>query len=45
MPGTGAEGAEVFAHRLRQEINKSPFTLDGNSIRVTTSFGICEQGL
>ena len=43
MSGTGVEGAEIFARRLRDAINEASFSLDGSTVKVTASFGICEH--
>jgi diguanylate cyclase (GGDEF)-like protein len=42
LPGTSEAGALVLAERLRDKISEKAFALDGNSARVTASFGICQ---
>ncbi|PSU34374.1 sensor domain-containing diguanylate cyclase [Photobacterium lutimaris] len=42
LPGTTAELAQYFTHRLRNRIQESLVKVDVRDIRVTISLGICE---
>ena len=43
MPNTDLADASIFANRLRQKIEKSPFLLDnGQHLSMTASFGVSE---
>ena len=43
MPNTDLADARIFANRLRQQIEKSPFLLDsGQHLPMTASFGVSE---
>jgi len=42
LPETGKRGAAIAAERLRQEIEKYTFTLDGEEVHITMSFGVAE---
>jgi diguanylate cyclase (GGDEF)-like protein len=42
LPETGKQGASVAAERLRREIEKYTFTLDGEKVHITMSFGVAE---
>ena len=42
LPETGKRGAVVAAERLRQEIEKYTFTLDGEKAHITMSFGVAK---
>lgn len=43
MPNTDLADARIFANRLRQQIEKSPFVLDsGQHLPMTASFGVSE---
>ena len=45
LPETGAEGAAVFAERLRSKIAAMAFQSNGETFTVTASFGIAELEL
>ena len=40
MPGTGVEGASDFAERLRAAISEAAFTVEGEPVPMTASFGV-----
>lgn len=40
LPGANLEEAKIFAERLRQKVESTPLTLDGQVIPVTVSIGI-----
>jgi len=42
LPETGKQGAAIAAERLRQEIENYTFTLDGEEVHITMSFGVAE---
>ena len=42
LPETGKQGAAIAAERLRQEIENYTFTLDGEDVHITMSFGVAE---
>jgi diguanylate cyclase (GGDEF)-like protein len=42
LPETGKQGAAIAAERLRQEIETYTFTLDGEEVHITMSFGVAE---
>jgi diguanylate cyclase (GGDEF)-like protein len=42
LPETGKTGAAVAAERLRMEIEKHAFTLEGEEVHITMSFGVAE---
>jgi len=42
LPETGKTGAAIAAERLRKKIEKYTFTLDGEKVHITMSFGVTE---
>jgi len=42
LPETGKTGAAIAAERLRKKIEKYTFTLDGEKVHITMSFGVAE---
>lgn len=42
LPETGKQGAAIAAERLRREIENYTFTLDGEDVHITMSFGVAE---
>ncbi len=42
LPETGKRGAAIAAERLRREIEKYTFTLNGEEAHITMSFGVAE---
>ena len=40
LPGSGEEGTVICAERIREEIAKTPFIFEGETINITVSIGI-----
>jgi diguanylate cyclase (GGDEF)-like protein len=43
MPHTSADGARLFADRLRQAIGEAEAEIDGGRVRITVSLGLAER--
>lgn len=44
LPETDHEGAQNLAEKLRETIAEAPFSLDGQTVNITASFGVTTQG-